>query len=163
MTKLKYITLLASFTAALIISSSNVLAVVDIDTTPSWYNGKKPWSSISRSGREEILSIRRKYETDKAKANEPSNQQISPSSVNKGEHLIGKTLKQYSIDSFYKTPSIFGSRMVIWLPEKAWNKYSPEQKASIELYMKSKYKNWGIGVGRVSGVDIMADRLVVEH
>ena len=151
MIKSNCITLLVSFAVAIIISST-VLAADDIDKTPSWYNGQKPWSSISRSGREEILSIRRKFEANKAKANEPSTQQVSASSVNKGEQLIDKTLKQYGIHSFYRTPSMSGSRMVIWLPEKAWNKYSPEQKTSIESYMKSKYKNWGIGVGRVSGV-----------
>ena len=155
--------MLTSFAVALIISSSTVPAADDIDKTPSWYNGKKPWSSISKEGREDILSIRRKFEANRAKANEPSKQQVPASSVNKGEELIGKTLKQYGIHSFYRTPGMFGSRMVIWLPEKAWNKYSPEQKSSIESYMKSKYENWGIGVGRVSGVDIMADRLVVEH
>lgn len=163
MTKLNCIALLTSFAVALIISSSTIFAADDIDKTPSWYNGKKPWSSISRTGREEILSIRREFEANKSKANEPSNQQVSVSSVNKGEQLIDKTLKQYGIHSFYKSPSMFGSRMVIWLPEKAWNKYSSEQKTSIESYMKSKYTNWGIGVGRVSGVDVMADRLVVEH
>ena len=94
MTKLNRIALLTSFAVALIISSSTIFAADDIDKTPSWYNGKKPWSSISRAGREEILSIRRKFEANKSKANEPSNQQVSVSSVNKGEQLIDKTLKQ---------------------------------------------------------------------
>lgn len=156
------ITLLVLFAVVLIMSSA-VLAADNIDKTPSWYNGQKPWSSISRSGREEIIAIRRKIEENKAKANAPSTQQVLASSANKGDQLIENTLKQYGIHAFYRTPSMFGSRMVIWLPEEAWNKYSPEQKASIESYMKSKYKNWGIGVGRVSGVDIMADQLVVQH
>jgi hypothetical protein len=51
--------------------------------------------------------------------------------------------------------------MVIWLPEEAWNRYSPEQKALIAVYMQSRYKSWGIGVGRVSGSDILTDRLAI--
>lgn len=159
-----YMTPLVLFAVALLIGSYGVVvAADDIDKTPSWYNGDKPWSSISREGREEILSIRRKFEADKIKANEPSKQKVLTKSVKEGEQLISKAHKQYRIHSYYKIPRMFGSRMVIWLPEIAWNKFSPDQKASIESYMKSKYENWGIGVGRVSGADIMADRLVVSH
>lgn len=135
----------------------------DIDKAPPWYTGKKPWASISKEGREEILGIRRKYDATKSKANEKSNQIVPATTAKKGELLVQKTHKQYGIHSYYRNPSMFGARTVIWIPEKAWSKFTQDQKSSIEVFMKSKYANWGIGVGRVSGVDILADRLVVEH
>lgn len=135
----------------------------DLDKTPSWYNGDKPWTSISVEGREQFLNMRSGIDASKAKAIEKSNKAVPANAAKKGEQLIYKIQKQYGIHSYYRTPSQFGSRMVIWFPGKAWNKFTPDQKASVEAYMSSNYKNWGIGVGRIDGVDIMADRLVVQH
>ena len=53
--------------------------------------------------------------------------------------------------------------MVIWIPIAAWNKLSASQRQSLEAYMSSKYANWGIGVGRVRGGDVLYDKVVVER
>lgn len=159
-------TLFRAAILSLFISISALASAVasdDIDKVPSWYNGQKPWNSINREGREEILNIRRKYEADTRKAQQPSIKSEPGNLVINGEKLIKSIHEKYKIHSFYSEPGRFGSRMVIWLPEEAWAKLSNEEKISIEAYMKSKYANWGIGIGRVDGVDILADRLVVEN
>ncbi len=138
-------------------SSSVYIAGDYIDNAPSWYEGKKPWWPVGREHPVDILSLLRAFENNRASAKEESNIDL----VARGEQLISQTLKQYRIDPIYNAPRVVGPRMVIWLPQEAWNGYSPEQKASIEAYMQSKYKNWGIGVGRVSGSDILTDRLAI--
>lgn len=139
-------------------SSSVYIAGDYIDNVPSWYAGMKPWSSFGRERPEDILSLLLK-KTEPSEADD--REEHNPDLVARGEQLVSKTLEQYRIDPIYNTPVVFGSRMVIWLPEDAWKRYSPEQKASIEAYMQSKYKSWGIGVGRVSRGDILADRLAI--
>ena len=149
---------------SLIISINVGTAIADnLDKTPSWYTGSKQWTSISREGREQLLRMHNNFNTLKTKANERSHQVVPTDNVKKGEQLIHKVQNKYGLNPYYRKPSNFGSRMVIWFPDKAWNNFTSSQKSSVEAYMKSKYANWGIGVGSVSGQDILIDRLVVEH
>ncbi len=133
------------------------------DTAPSWYQGSQPWSEISVEGRQEILNMRAAYETYQERAAEQADEQVDPALAQAGEALIRSICDKYRLDSYYKQPHLFGPRTVIWLPEAAWSDLSDTQKLSVSAYMSGRYKNWGIGVGRVSGVDVLADRLVVEH
>lgn len=88
-----------------------------------------------------------------------SQKQVSKVDIN-GKNLIEKIHKQYKIHSFYSEPVRSGSRMVIWLPEAAWNKLTENEKSSIRSYMKGQYSNCGIGIGRVDGVDIISDKII---
>jgi len=136
----------------------------DVNKAPPWYKGTMgPWESISKEQRKEILRMRRGFEAIQSKAHEPSKQKEPVDLATNGRKLIKKICNEYGVRSDYHTAHMFGPRMVIWLPEAAWKKLSSSQKESIKAYMKSKYANWGIGVGPVSGKDIMADRLVVER
>lgn len=133
-----------------------------IDQTPAWYQGSKPWSSIGREGREQLLRMRAHYEANEASAHETSG--TAPDAAAKaGRRLIDRTVTKYALDDYFRTPDTFGSRMVLWLPERAWDAFSAVQKQSIEAFMKSNYANWGIGVGRVQGREVLFDRLVVEQ
>jgi hypothetical protein len=132
------------------------------DTAPYWYNGAKPWSAIGVEGRETMMRMRAKFEADQAAANQPGSRS-SDKAAAKGRRLIDKIVRSYGLDDVYREPDTFGPRMVIWLPQAAWAKLSQGEKKSIEAYMESKYANWGIGVGRVRGKDVMYDDLVVEH
>jgi hypothetical protein len=114
-------------------------------------------NKISRSA---ILKMSACASPSDRKANETSKQGSSNALANKGKLLIRKIHKQYNIHSFYSEPNRQGATMVIWLPEKAWKKLSNEQQASIKAYMKSRYPNSGIGIGRVNGVDITSDEII---
>ena len=130
---------------------------------PSWYQGSKPWGEISEEGQRELLEFRSKFEADQSRASEPSISGYDPAIVRAGEDLIASICDDYGVDEFYKKPAVFGSRMVVWLPETAWNKLSDSEKESIAVYLSSRFTNWGIGVGRVSGKDVLADRLIRKH
>jgi hypothetical protein len=107
--------------------------------------------------------MRRGFEAYQSKANEPADTVPAGDLAEEGRKLIEQICKEYKLDPYYQSPQMFGPRMVIWLPGNAWDRLTPAQQSSIIAYMSSKYKNWGIGVGRVNGPDVMADRLVVEH
>ncbi len=132
------------------------------DEAPSWYQGSKPWSEIGEEGRATMLRMRAAYEAQQAAANQPGPGSDGRESV-EGRLLINKIVQRYGLDPVYKNPDTFGSRMVIWLPTVAWAKLSATQKKSIEAYMSSNYSNWGIGVGRVRGKDVLYDDVVVQH
>jgi hypothetical protein len=138
-------------------SSSVHIAGDYIDNVPSWHGARKPRPATGRGRPVDMLFPRKESGAGKATVKEEPN--VDPAT--RGEQLISRTLRHYRIDPVYNTPGVFGSRMVIWLPEEAWKRFSPEQKASIAVYMQSRYKSWGIGVGRVSGSDILADRLAI--
>jgi hypothetical protein len=134
----------------------------DISRAPAWYRGTKPWTSISPEGRREILRMRRGYEATRRQANEPSTAAPAAGAA-AGKALLNRIVTQYGLHDFYRQPDMFGPRMVIWLPKSAWVKLTSAQRRSLESYMSSRYANWGIGVGRVQGRDVLADQLVVEH
>lgn len=132
----------------------------DINKTPSWYNGTKPWTSITVEGRKEILRLHGGFEAARHEAQQPPVSKGDASEARKGEVLVRATIKKLHLDKFYLNPSVFGNTMVLWLPEKAWKSYSAAERKSIEAYAASKYKNWGVGVGRTNGPDVLCDRLV---
>jgi hypothetical protein len=101
------------------------------------------------------------FEAAKTRANEPAPApRNTDASAVKGKRLITSIVVEYGLPSAYLEPDVFGDRMVIWLPEGAWKKLSADQKGSIEAYMRTKYANWGIGVGRVRNGEVLSDRLV---
>jgi hypothetical protein len=106
--------------------------------------------------------MRAAYEAQQAAASQPGSGS-DDRAVAQGRALIDKIVRQYGLDDVYREPDTFGSRMVIWLPEAAWTKLSQTQKKAIEAYMASNHANWGIGVGRIRGKDVLYDKLVVEH
>lgn len=109
-----------------------------------------------------MLRMHAAYEAQQAAASQPgsgTDEQIAA----EGRRLIDKIVQQHGLDRVYRNPDTFGPRMVIWLPNVAWRKLSSVQKKSIEAFMSSNYANWGIGVGRIKGRDILYDELVIEH
>lgn len=80
-----------------------------------------------------------------------------------GRRLVANIYRRYGLNPEYSKPDTFGPRMVVWLPTAAWRKLSTLERSSIEAYMSANYANWGIGVGRVSGRQVLYDELVVEH
>ncbi|MBA3342879.1 MAG: hypothetical protein H0T48_13725 [Gemmatimonadaceae bacterium] len=134
----------------------------DVDATPSWYDGAKPWSSISKEGRQTMIQQRAAFESFEAKARERGHGEDEKMAA-AGKALISRTVQRYGLNPTNAEPITFGSRMTIWLPEKAWVGFTPRQKKSIEAFMSSNYANWGIGVGQVSDGEVQLDRLVVEH
>jgi hypothetical protein len=78
-----------------------------------------------------------------------------------GRKVIDTVVKRHHLRTLYKEPSGFGGKSVIWLPEAAWRNLTSQQKKYVESYMRHTYiKDWGVGVGRVHGVDVLCDRLV---
>lgn len=134
-----------------------------INETPYWYQGAEPWDDLTLAERANILRMRATIEDNQSHASEPSSILVDPDHAQAGQALIEKIIDLAGVDSYYKTPRTFGSRKVIWLPETVWRDLDDTQRQSIEAYMSSRYANWGIGVGRISGRDITADRLVVER
>lgn len=116
-------------------------------------------SSISRSAIKKMKAC--SNESSKNNKNSSISKKDS-AQASKGKDLIRKIHKQYHIHSFYSEPDKQGTRMVIWLPERAWRKLSPTEKGYIKAYMKSLYpdKDTGIGIGRIDGVDIIADDII---
>jgi len=134
-----------------------------INETPYWYQGVDPWDELSLAERSGILRMRARLEANESSAAQPSSTVVDFDQAQAGRALIHEMIDAAGVDSFYRSPSTFGARKVIWLPESAWRDLDDVQRQSIEAYMSSSYENWGIGVGRVSGRDILADRLVVER
>ncbi|MDB4736499.1 hypothetical protein OAF93_01900 [Planctomycetota bacterium] len=111
-------------------------------------------------------------ENQSRKPSRSDQRRVAPSradsaSARSGSQLIRAICKEYSLDAFYSRPSKFGARTVIWLPRKAWNQLSPEQQKSVEDFMQLNYSDsglgWGIGVGRVDGIDVLADDLILTN
>lgn len=149
--------------ASIALASSSLFAQADsLDKPPAWYKGEKPWTSISREGRLEILKFRRAYEAQDRKAREPSARPSTPNAAD-GKAFLGRIVTKYRLDDFYRHPDTFGGRMVIWIPEKEWAQLTKPQKASLEAYMSASYTHYGIGTGRIKGREILFDRLVVER
>ena len=130
------------------------------DAAPSWYTGTKPWSSIDPQGRRDILNMRANYEATKAAAEKPS--EVQSPEASRGRELVARMCDRYQLDAYYKTPRMFGPRMVIWIPEDAWSGMSSQEQSAVVAWISSEYTNWGIGVGRVSGRDVLSDRLVMQ-
>jgi len=150
--------------AAIALSATTAFAQVDsLDRVPAWYKGDKPWTSISREGRLEMLRFRRAYELQERKAREPSVAPREPNAGQQGRLLLNRIVTKYKLDDFYRHPDTFGGRMVIWIPEKEWEQLSRAQRASLESYMSSNYAHYGIGTGRLKGREILFDQLVVER
>lgn len=103
----------------------------DVDKVPAWYTGTKPWLEIGRAGREDLLRKRAAYEAIIAKAKTPANG-TDASGAAAGKKLIASTVAKYGLDPWFLTPDYFGPRMVIWLPETAWARFTSVQRASIE-------------------------------
>jgi hypothetical protein len=137
-------------------------SVTNLDQTPSWYRGSKPWSEIGKEGRITILRGHAAYEAQQAAAAQPGSGENEKAAAD-GRQLINKIVQQYGLDPVYREPDTFGPRMVIWLPSAAWQKLSRSQKEAIEAFMSSNYANWGIGVGRIRGRDVLYDDLVVQR
>jgi hypothetical protein len=137
-------------------------AADDVSQAPAWYNGSKPWSEIPPEARRKMRAMRAAYEAQQATARQTGTGREDQASVD-GRSLIERIVREYQLDPVYKEPETFGGRMVIWVPIDAWNKLSASQRQSLEAYMSSKYTNWGIGVGRVQGRDVLYDKVVVKQ
>jgi hypothetical protein len=109
-----------------------------------------------------MLQQRAAYEEFEAKANEKGSSS-SGALAEKGNRLIKRVVRQYGLNPADAEPITFGSKMTIWLPEPAWNRFSEAEKNSIEAFMSNRYANWAIGVGSVSRGEVQLDRLVVNH
>lgn len=140
-----------------------VLAFGDeLDKTPSWYNGDKPWASIGRAERKKIILMHGGFEVAQKEASKPATAAVPRDLANAGEALINRIVKDYRLDPSYKNPSLFGPRMAIWLPEKAWARLSEKEKESVVAFMKGRWKNWAVGVGPIRGRDVICDRIVLQ-
>jgi hypothetical protein len=130
------------------------------DNKPDWYSGEKPWAEISENGKREIIRLHNGFDLSKKEAIIAAEKRIDPKSAKIGKENFEKVLNKFNVYPFYKKPSQFGPKMILWIPEKGWNSLSGESRRSIMAYASSLYKNWGIGVGRVKGRDIMSDRVL---
>lgn len=126
--------------AFVVLFARAVAAQSSIDKTPDWYRGSKPWTSITKEGREELLRMRAGYEAIRDKAEKPG-PGVSGRTPADGRKLIDKIITKSHVDAFYLKPSMFGPRTVIWLPEQAWDGLSVVEKKSIEAYMSGSYAN----------------------
>lgn len=88
---------------------------------------------------------------------------ISSQEFSAATKIIKQTCREYGLDPYYEEPHQFGSRIVIWFPSDAWSRLTTVEKQTIRKFMMSRQMPWGIGVGKVSGRDVMADRLIEEH
>jgi hypothetical protein len=127
---------------------------------PSWYHGTTPWSEVGPQERD-VLKMIAEDRAEKAEALKALDHALTGNTADSGEALIVNACDKNGVNAFYKTPHMFGQRMVIWIPENDWDRFSVDEKSDVESYMSSRYTNWAIGVGRVRGGDILSDRLVV--
>ena len=136
----------------------------DIDKTPSWYTGSKPWTSITEEGRREMLRVRRRFEANNRKASEtPVRRVVDQGGAEEGKKLLEQICDEYKLDPYYKTAHAFGSRAVIWLPVEAWEGLTPAERSNLKTFMVDRHTSWGIGVGRLNGKDVLSDRLVLKN
>lgn len=141
------------------------LAAGDLDRAPLWYQGSKPWASLSRDVRRQLLGLNAVERARLERANQRSDgtPQDDAKRAAVGKRLVGRIANQYNLDERSRSPDAFGPRMVLWLPAAAWRGLSATQKKSIEAYMSSEYTNWGIGIGRVRNRTVLYDEVVVER
>jgi len=127
---------------------------------PEWYEGEKPWREISEQGRRELLIWRREYDRAHAAAKRPPAFEADPAVVARGERLVADAIDRRGLSSFYKKPGQFGPKTVVWIAEDDWRAFTPVEKDAIRTWMRASHRRWGIGVGRVKGIDVLADRVV---
>ena len=139
-------------------------STIHLAQVPDWYNGDRPWKDLSEAARRDLWAKRLAYEEITTEATKPAAGGGEGSSdAAAGEAVLHRVVDEYNLDPYFRNADTFGRRMVIWLPEAAWRKLSTSDKQALEDYMASKYANWGIGVGRQQGREVLFDRLVVER
>lgn len=136
-----------------------------LDEVPDWYAGTLgPWKQLSEETRRNLWNARGSYEGVMNEALKPAEpQRAAPEAAARGERILHRVVADYGLDPYFREADTFGPRMVIWLPETAWARMSDPDKRALEAYMASKYRNWGIGVGKQKGREVLFDRLVVER
>ena len=135
-----------------------ILAQARTEQIPPWYSGSKPWAELPNKTKTEITRLHNGVEEAKRQATLPPTSTQERKLVMMGKESIDRIVIKYKLDKFYNKPSISGRKNMFWIPEVEWRKLPPEIRRSIVAYAKSLNKNWGIGVGRVKGKDVLADR-----
>ena len=118
---------------------------------PDWYTGTIPWSSMPVNVRREFVRL--------AHEGAPS----PPIEVRRaaGKNVLNRIRDEYQLRDSVTEATAVGNRMVIWLPDSAWDKLSPHSREDLKAFVSSKYSNWGIGVGPVTNGRVVHSRLVV--
>jgi hypothetical protein len=140
-------------------------AVWSLNDTPDWYNNTLgPWRNLSEQQRKDLWNARSSYESVMTDAMTPASSATANAEIAAaGQRVLHRVVREYNLDPYFREADTFGRRMVIWLPEGAWAKLSTADKDALQAFMASKYANWGIGVGRQKGREVLFDRLVIER
>ena len=118
---------------------------------PDWYRGTIPWSSMPVNVRSEL--VRLQHEGQPSPPIEHRRAQ--------GEIHLNRISLEYQLRDSVNEAAAVGNRMVIWLPDSAWDRLSPNSREDVKAFVSSKYSNWGIGVGPVTNGRVVHSRLVV--
>jgi hypothetical protein len=119
---------------------------------PSWYTGTIPWSSMPVNVRTELVRL----------AHERPPKPPIEFRRAQGETLLNRISREYQLRDSVTEATALGNRMVIWLPDSAWDQLSPDSRENLKAFASSEYSTWGIGVGPVTNGRVIHSRLVVE-
>lgn len=118
---------------------------------PSWYRGTISWSSMPLNVRTEL--VRLQHERPLSPPIEFRRAQ--------GKTVLNRISLEYQLRDSVTEATAVGNRMIIWLPDSAWDKLSSNSREDLKAFASSKYSNWGIGVGPVANGRVIHSRLVV--
>jgi hypothetical protein len=118
---------------------------------PYWYRGTIPWSSMPLNVRTELVRLAHER---------PPNPPIELRQA-EGKIVLNRISREYQLRDSVTEATAVGNRMVIWLPDSAWDQLSPNSRENLKAFASSKYSNWGIGVGPVTNGRVIHSRLVV--
>ena len=117
---------------------------------PYWYTGSIPWSSMPVNVRRELVRL--------------AHERVTPPIEHRraqGKILLNRISLEYQLRDSVTEATAVGNRMIIWVPDSAWDKLSPNSREDLKAFASSKYSNWGIGVGPVTNGRVIHSRLVV--
>ena len=117
---------------------------------PDWYTGTVPWSSMPVNVRREFVRL--------------AHEKVTPPIAHRraeGKLVLNRISLEYQLRDSVAEGTAMGNRMVIWLPDSAWDKLSPDSRDNLKAFASSKYSNWGIGVGPVTNGRVVHSRLVI--
>jgi hypothetical protein len=120
-------------------------------SAPSWYTGTIPWSSMPLNVRIELVRLAHER---------PPNPPIELRRA-QGKILLNRISREYQLRDSVTEATAMGNRMVIWVPDSAWDQLSPSQRENLKAFASSKSSFWGIGVGPVTNGRVIQSRLVV--
>jgi hypothetical protein len=120
---------------------------------PDWYRGTEPWSSMPLNVRTELVRLAHE---------KPPNPPIESRRA-EGIIVLNRIRHDYQLRDSVAEATAVGDRMIIWLPDSAWDQLSPNSRENLKAFASSKYSSWGVGVGPVVNGRVIHSRLVVGY